>query len=453
MKKREELKYFLDLIANYMPLFVECIWFAFVWFRFYSRGIVSSDFSAGNGIAIVLYGLVVFLFNKILDGYEISYMRVWDIILSNICAVVLSGVIVQLQICMIVGGFVTVYPVVFMVSWEIVFILLWYLGVRRLYRAIFPPSKLLVIYGEYSPENLMKKIMRRKDKYNVCDMIRCNIEFECLCEEMCKYEAVVLCDLPADTRNKIMKFCYEEMISVYVTPKISDILLASAVDMHIFDMSLLLCKNRRFSMRSRIEKRIFDIIFSVLAILMLSPFILLISVCVKLHDKGPVFYTQKRLTRDGKEFNIIKFRSMELDSERDGARLASKVDSRITPVGMVLRRFHLDELPQLFNILKGDMSFVGPRPERPEFHEMYTEKIPEFPFRLKVKAGLTGYAQVYGQYTTTPYDKLKLDITYIERHSMWLDFKLLILTIKILFLKENSEGVDIEKDTVDYHEK
>ena len=111
-------------------------------------------------------------------------------------------------------------------------------------------------------------------------------------------------------------------------------------------------------------------------------------------------------------------------------------------MGRIIRRIHFDELPQIFNILKGDMSLVGPRPERPEIAALYSERISEFDYRLKVKAGLTGYAQVYGKYNTTPYDKLKLDLTYIETYSLRLDIKLLMLTFKILFQKENTEGIE-----------
>ncbi len=160
-----------------------------------------------------------------------------------------------------------------------------------------------------------------------------------------------------------------------------------------------------------------------------------------------MFYRQKRQTKDAREFEILKFRSMIVDSEKNGARLAKEHDNRITPVGRVIRRLHFDELPQLFNILKGDMAFVGPRPERKEITEEYQRAIPEFPYRLKVKAGLTGYAQVYGQYNTVPYDKLKLDLTYITNYSLWLDIKLMILTVRILFQKEKSEGVDDTQET------
>ena len=165
------------------------------------------------------------------------------------------------------------------------------------------------------------------------------------------------------------------------------------------------------------------------------------ALAVKLYDRGPVFYKQKRLTLNGKEFYVYKFRSMVVNAENHGAQLAGKHDSRVTPVGSVLRKSRFDELPQLFNILKGDMSFVGPRPERPEFCARYEKTMPEFRYRLKVKAGLTGYAQVMGKYNTTPYDKLKLDLMYIENQSFLLDLKILFLTVKTVFAPEAAEGV------------
>ena len=194
-------------------------------------------------------------------------------------------------------------------------------------------------------------------------------------------------------------------------------------------------------------KRTMDIVFSLLAIIIASPFLIVIALAIKIYDRGPVFYTQERLTRDREPFQIIKFRSMKVDSEEKGAQLAKKEDDRITPVGKIIRRTHLDELPQLFNILKGEMSFVGPRPERQVIAEKYEDVVPEFRFRLKVKAGLTGYAQVYGKYNTTPYDKLKLDLTYIENYSAWLDLKLMLMTVKVMFQKENTEGVDEKQVT------
>ena len=219
-------------------------------------------------------------------------------------------------------------------------------------------------------------------------------------------------------------------------------MIMNAEQIHLFDTTLLLFRNRRLSIEQKFAKRAMDIVVSLLMAIVFSPFMLVIALLIKLYDGGPVFYKQERLTLDKKVFYVLKFRSMRVDSEKSGARLAMKGDSRITPVGRVIRNIHFDELPQIFNILKGDMSLVGPRPERPEIAEEYRREIPEFDYRLKVKAGLTGFAQVYGRYNTTPYDKLKLDLTYIENYSFFLDCKLILLTFKILFQKENTEGVE-----------
>ena len=175
---------------------------------------------------------------------------------------------------------------------------------------------------------------------------------------------------------------------------------------------------------------------------------LVCAVLIKLYDHGPVFYKQVRLTRDGREFYVYKFRSMIENAESDGkARLASERDDRITPIGHFMRKVRFDELPQFLNVLKGDMSFVGPRPERPEIAREYEQHMPEFSYRLKVKAGLTGYAQVLGKYNTTPYDKLKLDLMYIEQYSLLLDLRIMLQTIRILFTPESTEGVGEEEFT------
>ena len=192
----------------------------------------------------------------------------------------------------------------------------------------------------------------------------------------------------------------------------------------------------------------FDVIASLAGIILASPVMLIIALAIKLYDGGPVLYKQKRVTLNEQVFDIYKFRSMIQDAEKDGvARLAAEGDSRITPVGKFIRKTRLDELPQLFNILKGEMSVVGPRPERTEHHEAYSKQIPEFPFRTKVKAGLTGYAQVYGKYNTPPYDKVQMDLMYVANKSIVEDFKLMLMTFKILFIPSSTEGVSADQTT------
>ena len=236
-----------------------------------------------------------------------------------------------------------------------------------------------------------------------------------------------------------MKYCFETSTRAYIAPKISDIILRGAEDIRLFDSPLLLCRNYGLTFEQRLAKRTFDICASLVGLILLSPVMLVCALAVKCYDGGRVFYAQTRLTKDGKPFQVLKFRSMIADAEKDGKpRLAGEDDDRITPVGKFLRKCRLDELPQLINILKGEMSVVGPRPERPELTEEYCRDMPEFRYRLKVKAGLTGYAQVTGVYDTVPFDKLKMDLMYIEHYSMLLDLRIILMTIKTMILPGNT---------------
>ena len=299
-----------------------------------------------------------------------------------------------------------------------------------------------VIYGDRDPHDLIQKMNARKDKYDISRKVHISLGEKEIYKIMKEYEGVIIWDLPSQIRNQYLKYCFAHSIRCYVTPKISDVILTGTDRIHLFDTPLLMSRNMGLSAEQRFVKRSMDLVISGIGIIISSPIMLIVALAVKLYDKGPVFYRQERLTFKGKPFKIFKFRSMCVDSEKNGARLASKHDSRITPVGHVIRNLHLDELPQLFNVFLGDMSLVGPRPERKEIMREYQREIPEFYYRLKVKAGLTGYAQVYGKYNTTPYDKLKLDLFYIENYSVLLDIKLIFMTVKIFFQKETSEGVD-----------
>lgn len=445
MNAKEQYKHLLNYGANLLALFVEGAAFAYIWYTVYE-----GDFGfwrRGNWAVIGMYVLIIYFFTKVFGGYNIGYMRTTDIALSHVLAIVLSGIVGYLELCLICHDYVSPKPMLGVMAVELIFILPWVYVVRKLYAWLYPPRQMLVIYGQYPPDDLIAKINTRKDKYNICASVSYEVGYETLYPMILKYNAVVLCDLPSKARNQIMKYCYQESVRTYVTPKISDVLLRGADDIHLFDTPLLLSRNHGLSIDQRIVKRFCDIVLSLAGIVLASPFMLLIALAVKLYDRGPVFYKQERLTRGGQTFMIYKFRSMGMDSEKNGARLAAKEDKRVTPVGKIIRNIHFDELPQLFNILKGDMSMVGPRPERQEISDLYAEDIPEFVLRTKVKAGLTGYAQVYGKYNTTPYDKLKFDLTYIENYSLWLDIKIMLLTFKILFQKENTEGIDAEKTT------
>ncbi len=449
MNQREKFKRLIHFFASIVIVAVEVALFAYIWYTRYSLpiGNAYSLWRRGHWAVIGIYALIILLLTQTFGGFKIGYLRTVDVVLSNVLSILISNIVAYLLVVLVTHNYATVMPLVKLTLLDFVLIIVWTIIIRMLMKKLYPPRQMIVVYGKYSPRDLIGKINTRKDKYNICASINISAGIERIKEEVMNYEAVVICDVPSQVRNVILKHCFDNSIRTYVTPKISDIMIRGGDSIHLFDTPLILSRNHGLSIENQFGKRIMDILFSLIALIIFSPFMLLSAILIKCYDGGPVFYHQDRLTIDGKVFRIIKFRSMCVDSEKNGARLAKKNDDRITPVGRFLRNIHFDEIPQLFNILKGDMSFVGPRPERPEIAEEYLKEIPEFNYRLKVKAGLTGYAQVYGKYSTTPYDKLKLDMTYIMNYSLWLDIKLLIMTFKIIFQKEVAEGVDNNQKT------
>ena len=300
-----------------------------------------------------------------------------------------------------------------------------------------------MVYGDRPAASLIRKIANRTDRFTVSGLVSIDEGIERVIEMIPLYEGVVICDICAKSRNDILKYCYARNIRTYVSPKISDIIIRSCESQHMFDTPMLMARNEGLTIESKVMKRLLDIIISLILLIVTSPIMLLVAIAIKLEDHGSVFYKQERLTINRKHFYIYKFRSMKENAEQDGKeRLSQKDDDRITKVGHFIRATRLDEIPQFFNILKGDMSLVGPRPERPAITAKYEEAIPEFAYRLKVKAGLTGYAQVYGKYNTTAYDKLKLDLMYIQNYRISLDVEILMKTIQVIFTSDAAEGVE-----------
>lgn len=424
--------------------------YGFLWYNHYKDMMPISYWRRGNWAVIALYGVFIIVFSRAFGALKVGYLKTWDIMYSQALTIACVNGVTYVQLSLINGDWKFLEnsgPMFLLCLFDFAAVLLWALFMRWIYAIIYPPHEMLLIYGNISPDAIIRKLASRRDRYHVKDKIALSAGMDVVMEQILEYDAVLIGDIPAEDRNTLIKYCFEKNVRSYGIPKISDIMIRNSESIDLFDSPLLLFRNNGLTYRQMLIKRGMDIALSLAGLILASPVMLVIAVCVKAYDGGPVFYRQKRQTKDGEEFEILKFRSMVVDSEKHGARLAKKNDSRITPVGRVIRRLHFDELPQLFNILKGDMAFVGPRPERKELTEEYSKVIPEFPYRLKVKAGLTGYAQVYGQYNTVPYDKLKMDLTYIASYSVWLDIKLIILTVKILFQKEKSEGVGSTQKT------
>lgn len=445
MNDKEQYKKVISFASSVMLFTVLTAFFGVVWYKFYSGAIVLPFYRKGNWLLIGIYMALTWLFYKIYGGNRVGYLTNSDAIYSQVISMVCVNVLTYFQISLIGRKFMPLYPVIMLMIGDLAIIVMWTVAYSKVYKALYPPRKMVIVYGGTKlAETLVSKMSRRTDKFMICKSVNVSKEAEKqdLLKTVLDYEGVIICDVPSHIRNDVLKVCFENSIRVYVSPKISDIIVRGATDIHLFDTPILLCRNYGLRFEQRVAKRIFDIVVSSIAFVVLSPIMLVTAVAIKICDGGSVFYKQKRLTVGGKEFYVYKFRSMVADAEKDGvARLAEANDDRVTPVGKVIRRFRIDEFPQLINILKGEMSLVGPRPERPELTDEYDKEMPEFKFRLKVKAGLTGYAQVMGKYDTTPYDKLKMDLMYIEKYSVLLDMKIILMTVKTMFFpnKDNSQ--------------
>ncbi len=308
-------------------------------------------------------------------------------------------------------------------------------------------KKALFVYGdrERMPETLLDN-NRINGYFQITKAMYFKEGIEKALELMEECEAVFLGDLPYQIRNDLIKACVSIDKECYSIPKVSDIYIQNTTILRLYDKVLFRYGESMLTREQEVIKRAEDLIFAVLLLIPALPVMLLIALGIKLEDGGPVFYRQKRVTKGGREFDMLKFRSMQVDAEKDGPRLAGKNDSRITKMGKIIRNLHFDELPQIVNVLRGEMSMVGPRPERREFIDEYAKIIPEFKERLKVRGGLTGYAQIYGKYNTGPEDKIKYDLIYIYQYSLRMDIRLLFLTVRILFQKENTEGVEEKGD-------
>lgn len=430
-------------------LLLGCLMFFFIriWDRNYNDWIVFPFYYKGFLLMGAFYALFFVIFSYILGGMKIGYLKSSSLMLSQTLALIAANVSIYLETVLLSARFVNIIPMIELTAIDIVVIFIWTFLVNRIFRKLFPARHILLLYEEYDPSVLLRKVNSRKDRYLIKKSMNVEEGWDNITKEMRNYDAVFLCDIHSPLRNRLVKYCYANGIRSYITPKISDIIIRSSENIHMFDTPLLLSRNNGLSFEQKLVKRFMDIIISLVMLVITSPFMLVTAVAIKLYDGGPIFFRQKRCTINGREFYIHKFRSMIVNAEKEGEVIpATDDDERITPVGKVIRKTRLDELPQFIDILKGDMSVVGPRPERVEHVEMYTREIPEFSYRLKVKGGLTGYAQIYGKYNTTAYDKLKLDLMYIQNYSLLLDLKLIIMTVKIIFVKESTEGFeDTEK--------
>lgn len=406
-------------------------------------------------VAVLLCYLVLSIFlYQTYNAYKIGMYRAGETFYSVTLANLISIVLTYLFACLMQGRLLNCIPALLVLVVQTVISGLWCVVANQMYFKLYKPMKTLVIYRGKEDLEKLKEITFFEKRFDVIDKIQAPEDVFEILPMLQGCQAVIVAGVEATLRNGIVKECIDKNVTCFFIPHIGDVIIAGAEHVQSFSIPIMETGRAVLSPEYALIKRAMDIVCSALALVVLSPFMLATALAIKIYDHGPVLYKQVRLTKDAKRYNILKFRSMRVDAEKDGvARLVSEHDDRITPVGRIIRAIRFDELPQLLNILKGDMSIVGPRPECPEIAAQYEKEMPAFSLRLQVKAGLTGTAQVYGRYNTKPRDKLKMDLMYINRMSLQEDLKLIFATIKILLLKESTQGVEKGYVTAEKKEK
>ena len=414
--------------------------FGVCWLWFYAQAAQTGTWE--TWCVIALFCVIYCLMCRAYDAFEVALQGLRETVGSQLLALLVTHIILYCVACLLVRR--AAAPLPLLASWIVstVCAALWSAVKRKWYFSACPAKRSVIVYDGYTNVGDMIAQYGLEKNFAVTDAV----EIEACLADLSVLdgaEVVFLSNVSSGDRNEILKYCVARDTEVYLTPRIGDTLMQGARQVRLFHLPVLCVGGYHPPLSYLFLKRTFDLLTSLLALLLLSPVLLVTAICIKVCDGGPVFYTQERLTKGGKVFKIHKFRSMRVNAEEDGvARLSTgNHDDRITPVGRVIRKLHIDELPQLVDILRGNLSVVGPRPERPEIAAQYERFMPEFRLRLQAKAGLTGCAQVYGKYNTRPYDKLKMDLMYIAHPSVLQDLRLCFLTVKTIFLPESTEGV------------
>ena len=408
-------KSFLKLALVIVLILVQGFVFVHTWVHSYNDLLRFPYVLKGNIFLMIVYMVLSYIFMVLFDCNNLSEHRPAYLIFSEFLSIISCNIIVYLVIIIPAAalGLMPIMPIVNMTIVDFIVIFVWAMLVNSLFKKISPPQKVLLITSQNSVDEIVTKFSKRSDLYIIND------------------------------RVVFIKHCFNNSRNIYVIPKISDILLKYSEDILVFDTPLYLSTNFGLSFEVRFFKRLIDIVISSFVLIVFLPFWLLVALMIKIEDGGPVFFLQERVTIDNKLFNIIKFRSMKVSNNND-VMPTLEDDDRVTRVGRFIRKYHIDEIPQLINILVGDMSLVGPRPERKEHVDLYTKEISEFQYRSKVKSGLTGLAQIYGKYNTSAIDKLKLDLIYIKKCGFIFDLELILRTLKVLIIKDNTEGFDVK---------
>ncbi|NLZ70066.1 MAG: exopolysaccharide biosynthesis polyprenyl glycosylphosphotransferase [Clostridiaceae bacterium] len=421
-------------------IIVSVVIMAFIQSLFYSE---TMFVLRGNILVYFIYMLLLISCTTIFDALRIGYQRTRELALSYLLSVLMANILMYFIFSLLASRMLPFWPILVCsgVQW-LICVLLFFVG-HKVYIVTRPSRACLAIVGKQRWEHeAVVKLTRERHRYDLHKVISAETSYDELCKEMDQYRVIIIGLVDTDLRAKIIDYCFVQQKRLLILPNMGDIILNSARPFLSSDSLFYTCRNQPLSLEQLLVKRLMDIVISFILLAVTLPITLIVALLIYLYDRGPVFFYQKRYTRNGEIFTLIKFRSMRVDAEKDGAQLTVPNDSRITPIGRFIRRTRIDELPQLINVLKSEMSLVGPRAERVENTDYYAELMPEFLYRHRVKAGLTGYAQLYGRYNTTYEDKARLDLLYIENYSLRLDLSLLLSTVKVLFRGDSTEGFD-----------
>ena len=385
----------------------------------------------------ILYLILMYAFGL----YNITRKNLTELIYT-VFLISVSLLIGTMGICFFVRDIALAFPrSVILLSglFYFIFLTLWYILTWSIGRKIHGVKKIVII-GEESNKMANAILSKYPKLYQIEN--RCSEKDPFLSTKIESVDEVFLCPgILEEIREKIILLCLKHKKEVVFVPKYFELNIMAASFYKTDDIPTFRISGMDLSPEESFVKRAVDLMLGSIASIIFLPFGLIVAALVKL-DGGSIFYAQERLTKGNQVFKILKFRTMIPDAEKlSGPILANENDPRITKIGRFIRAVRLDEIPQLINILKGDMSIVGPRPERPFFVEQFEKDIPEYQYRLKVKAGLTGLAQVEGKYNTTVDDKLLYDLIYINNYSVWRDLLIMLQTVKILFVKSSTEGV------------
>lgn len=428
--------------AKLLSVLGEVVLFAVMWKLTYAYTCSMPGLMNGGIVIAFFYAATTFMMNRIYNAYDLGTARVGDMVYSLSLSNVVCNGIAYVVIMIGYSKFLSVLPILSLIVAQAIWNFVWSLAVNRLYMRWNKPHKTAIVYASERDLVRIREIESFKGRFDVVKYVRQPENMDQLKKQIGDCSVVFALGLPSALLSDIAKYCILANKQAYIDPQIGDVVLAGAEHMHMFSVPVIRVRSAYLTPEYVVLKRLIDVVASLAGIVVTSPVMLITALAIKLYDGGPVFYKQVRLTKGGRKFNILKFRSMSTNAEQDGvARLAAQNDDRITPVGKLIRACRIDELPQLFNILLGDMTIVGPRPERPEIAAQYEKEMPEFRCRLQVKAGLTGLAQIFGRYNTEPYDKLRMDLMYINNMSIVEDLRLMFATVKILFMKESTAGV------------